>query len=149
MTEKSVSFLGIITGALAIAAPLFYWWGVIAINYLYGFSLIDPMMYLALQPEQLIFLLIAFLVLLVGGILTLITAIKANKSLKIVGLILILAGFSLSFIATLVIVLDWGAPLFQIVSDGFVGLGPGFFLGVAAVVTAILFLIKGNSKESA
>ena len=149
MAEKSVNILEIITGALMIAAPLLGWWiriesGVLDVSIAFW----EWGLYDEIQLWQSIFLVACSIILLAGGALYILNAIKLLKPLGLIKFILLCAGFAGLLASTIGIMVDYDLAIFDSTAYILEGLGPGLFLGIAALVFGVIGFMK-DSKTNA
>ena len=148
MAEKSVNILEIITGALMIAAPLFGWWVRISSESPVSIAFWEWGLYDEIQLWQSIFLVACSIILLAGGALYILNAIKLLKPLYLIRFILLCAGFAGLLASTFGIMIDYELPIFQYITGEYEGLGAGIFLGIAALVFGVIGFMK-DSKTNA
>ncbi|MDD1776668.1 MAG: hypothetical protein LUQ65_00760 [Candidatus Helarchaeota archaeon] len=148
MSEKSINLLEIITGALMIAAPLFGCW----VRYEPGDALSiafwEWRIFDEIQVWQTFLLVAGSIVLFAGGALYILNAIKLLKPWPFIRFILLCAGFAGILISTIGIMIDYELEIFEFTADGFVGLGPGLFLGIAAVAFGVILLLKDSQTNT-
>lgn len=150
--ERYTDILGIISGLFAVITPFLPWWIMFSSDYVYGWSLVDPMtpylLFMGLMPMGLIFYYSQFMLLL-GGIIVLLSVNSKQKIEVTLGTIFILV--SVIFLTILVIGFFLGfssisimsdITLFSFSEDKIAGFGPGFYLGYAAFVGVIIYRRK-------
>ena len=143
MSEKSVNILEIITGALMIAAPLFGFWVRYELGDNISIAFWEWSLYDEIQVWQSILLLACSIILLIGGALYILNALELLKPLYLIRFILLCAGFAGLLASTVGIMIDHDLAIFEFSADGFTGLGPGLFLGIAALVLGVIGFVKG------
>ncbi|MHA1310150.1 MAG: hypothetical protein ACTSQO_04400 [Candidatus Helarchaeota archaeon] len=146
--NRLVLILSISTAILAILGSLLWWWGVFYSDGLYGISFIDVFIWLfdnkwfvlldpTSEPAFLIYYVFA-LVFLAGGIITIINGFKPKKFIIIISVVLVSSAVVLMTLFTLgfLIMTEMGIEyfFFYLGSDYIIGLGPGFYLGIAALI---------------
>jgi hypothetical protein len=149
MTEKSVNLLEIITGALIIATSLLGCWASIYLGktpFLLAFW--QPEIYNEVELWQSILLAVSSIILLVGGALYIFHGIKPLKTLRFIGFILLCVGFAGLLTSTFSIMADYDFPIFQFIENGYLGLGLGFFLGIAAIVFGVIGFVKDSKTDA-
>jgi hypothetical protein len=149
MTEKSVNILEIITGVLMIAAPLFGWWiriesGVLDVSIAFW----EWGIYDEIQLWQSIFLGACSIMFFVGGALYFLNAIKLLKPLPFIRFILLCAGFAGLLASTIGIMVDNDLAIFESTAYRLEGLGPGLFLGIAAIVFGVIGFLKASKTNT-
>lgn len=149
MAEKSVNIFEIITGALMIAAPLFGWWvrlegpmPVVSIAFW------EWEIYHEIQIWQSSFLVICSISLFIGGAFYILNALDLLKPLYLIRFILLCAGFAGMLASTVGIMIDNELSIFELSGDGLEGLGPGLYLGIAAVVLGVIFFLKKPKPDA-
>ncbi|MFX1375123.1 MAG: hypothetical protein ACFFA0_04870 [Promethearchaeota archaeon] len=163
--ERYIDIIGIASGLLAITTPFLPWWIMFSSDYVYGWSLVDPMtpylLLMGLMPMGLIFYYSQF-IMLMGGIIILLSVNSKQKIEVTLGMVFIFVsvlfltilvfGFFLGF-SSVPIMSD--ITLFSFSEDKIAGFGPGFYLGYAALVGVIIYkrmfkkesLLEVNSKR--
>jgi hypothetical protein len=142
MSEKSVNILEIITGALMIAAPLFGWWVNIEIGDMISIAFWEWGIYDEIAIWQSIFLVACTIILITGGVFYILNAIKRLKPLPLIRFILLCAGFTGMLASTIGIMVDNELPVFHFTEKAVTGLGPGLYLGIAALVFGVILFLK-------
>ena len=136
---EKAKLYGIIIGICALLSGLLGWYGSIGMTNTWGTGSLLIWVILPMTGATGITMLIMALVLTVAGVLYLLSMFKPDieivekikKPLTLVGIIGSL-GINMMFIIL------WELPIFSVAGGGYIGLGVGFFLGIAALVFIIL-----------
>jgi hypothetical protein len=136
---EKLKLYGIIIGICAMLAGLLGWYGSIGMTTTWGTGVLLIWPILSETGATGITMLLMALLLTVAGVLYLLSMFKPDiemiekikKPLALVGIIASL-GINMMFIIL------WDLPIFGAGGGGYIGLGVGFFLGIAALVFIIL-----------
>ncbi len=142
---EKTKLYGIIIGVCALLAGLLGWYGSFGMTFTWGTGLLLIWGILPMTGATGVTMLIMALVLTVAGVFYLLSIFKPDieisekikKPLALVGIIGSL-GINMMFIIL------WDLQIFSVAGGGYIGLGVGFFLGIAALV----FIILLKSAES-
>ena len=132
-----------------IVAPLFGWWIRIESGELdVSIAFWEWGLYDEIQLWQSLFLFACSIIFLVGGALYILNAINLLKPLGLIRFILLCAGFAGLLASTAGIMIDHGLPIFESTAYRLSLLGPGLYLGIAALVFGVIGFIKDFKKNT-
>ncbi len=139
---EKIKLFGIIIGICAILSALLGWWGMIAPGFFYGTGLIsNPWLYPLLGATGYSILVVTIFLLVAGVFYLLISFnlfIDSLAFMEKAKFIFLLIGIFGSLALNLMFIILWEVPIFAISGGGYMGLGAGLFLGIAALVIAFL-----------
>ena len=152
--KKTILILSMSSGILAIISSFLWWWGIYYNGIWNGLSMIDAIIwafnnnwYVTLDPfiEPLCYIYyIAALILLSGGIITILNGFKPKKLIVLLSIIIISIGIALliAFVIGYFIVSNINFIYFflYVYNNEFIGLGPGFYCGIASLILCVFNL---------
>ena len=159
--EKAAKLFAILSGIFALISALVWWWWVFSPTIIYGISSIDGIIWLInqswpvlvnpLNNQLYIIYYVSNLILIIGAIIILIGGLKINNKIEITGLIIIIIAviFNIIFIYEYFVITNHSFLyfFFSLKDGAFIGLGPGFYLGIASIVLSICSIIAIKKSQ--